>query len=62
MYWILAIFAGVCLVVIVFGVPETYAPQILVKRAKKIRKETGENQWYAPRKCCEFDGIGRLTD
>ena len=49
MYWILAIFSGVCLVIIVLGVPETYAPAILVVKAKKLRKTTGEDRWYAPR-------------
>ena len=50
MYWILAIFAGVCLIVIIFTVPETYAPAILVTKARRLRKETGEERWYAPRK------------
>ena len=53
-YWILTIFAGVCLVVIVFTVPETYAPMLLVHKAKKMRKETGEERYYAPR---EWQGM-----
>ncbi|ORX38301.1 hypothetical protein BD324DRAFT_655675 [Kockovaella imperatae] len=47
-YWILTIFAGVCLLIILFTVPETYAPAILVVKAKRLRKETGEERWYAP--------------
>jgi len=50
-FWILAIFAGVCLGIIVFCVPETYAPTILMHRAQRMRKETGEERWYAP---CEL--------
>jgi len=48
-YWILTCFAGFCLALIVFTLPETYAPTILVKKAKRLRKETGEDRWYAPR-------------
>jgi hypothetical protein len=48
-YWILTIFAGFCLAIIVFTVPETYTPIILVKKAKKMRKDTGDERWYAPR-------------
>ncbi|RFU29249.1 hypothetical protein B7463_g7104, partial [Scytalidium lignicola] len=41
LYWIQLILAGVVWFVITFTVPETYAPTILAKRAKKLRKETG---------------------
>ncbi|ROW01317.1 hypothetical protein VMCG_05900 [Cytospora schulzeri] len=41
LYWIQLIFAAVVWVFITFTVPETYAPTILAKRAKKMRKETG---------------------
>jgi MFS family permease len=47
-FWILTIFAGVCLVVILFLIPETYAPKILQQKAIRLRKETGEQRWYAP--------------
>ncbi|KAH8879227.1 MFS general substrate transporter [Thozetella sp. PMI_491] len=42
LYWIQLIFAGVIWVLITFTVPETYAPTILAKRAKKLREETGK--------------------
>jgi len=42
-------FAGLCLAIIVIGIPETYAPQLLLEKAKKMRKETGEERWFAPR-------------
>ncbi|ORY35819.1 major facilitator superfamily domain-containing protein [Naematelia encephala] len=47
-YWILTMFAGSCLVVVFFTVPETYAPKILVQKAKRLRKDTDEKRWYAP--------------
>lgn len=43
LYWIQLIFGGVVYILITFTVPETYAPTILAKRAKKLRKETGES-------------------
>ncbi|KAI0739594.1 MFS general substrate transporter [Daedaleopsis nitida] len=47
-FWVLTIFAGVCFVAILFTLPETYAPVILVQRAKKLRKETGDGRYWAP--------------
>ena len=43
LYWIQLILAGVCGFLLTFTVPETYAPVILDKRAKAMRKETGES-------------------
>ncbi|KAI0440559.1 major facilitator superfamily domain-containing protein [Xylaria telfairii] len=45
LYWLTLILAGVIWILITFTVPETYAPTILAKRAKKLRKETGEKDW-----------------
>lgn len=42
LYWIQLIFAGVVYILITFTVPETYAPTILARRAKKLRQSTGE--------------------
>ncbi|KAI1473923.1 MFS general substrate transporter [Daldinia eschscholtzii] len=42
LYWIHLILAFVVWVLITFTVPETYAPTILAKRAKKMRQETGQ--------------------
>lgn len=47
-YWVCTMFAGICTLLIVFTLPETYAPIILVKKAKRLRKETGDDRWYAP--------------
>ncbi|RYO75567.1 hypothetical protein DL766_003589 [Monosporascus sp. MC13-8B] len=43
LYWIHLILAFVVWVLITFTVPETYAPTILARRAKKLREQTGEN-------------------
>ncbi|KAK1233026.1 hypothetical protein PQX77_003829 [Marasmius sp. AFHP31] len=48
LFWLLAIFAGFCLVVITFTMPETYMPVLLVQRAKRLRKETGDDRYHAP--------------
>ncbi|TFL06776.1 major facilitator superfamily domain-containing protein [Pterulicium gracile] len=47
-FWILSIFAGVCFLMIVFTVPETYVPVLLVHKAKRLRKETGDPRYFAP--------------
>ena len=46
-FWVLTIFAGTCLILIVFTVPETYAPVILKRKAERLRKETGDDRYYA---------------
>ncbi|KAH0598607.1 hypothetical protein MHUMG1_03910 [Metarhizium humberi] len=43
LYWIQLIFAGVVWILITFTVPETYAPTILDRRARKLRASTGDN-------------------
>ncbi|KAK5633640.1 hypothetical protein RRF57_009354 [Xylaria bambusicola] len=45
LYWLTLIISGVIWILITFTVPETYAPTILARRAKKMRKETGEQDW-----------------
>lgn len=45
LYWLTLILSGVIWILITFTVPETYAPTILARRAKKMRKETGEQDW-----------------
>ncbi|KAH9853006.1 MFS general substrate transporter [Lenzites betulinus] len=47
-FWVLTFFAGTCLVITFFTLRETFVPVILVKRAKKLRKETGDNRYWAP--------------
>ncbi|KAI4603258.1 hypothetical protein KJ359_006051 [Pestalotiopsis sp. 9143b] len=45
LYWIQLILAAVVWILITFTVPETYAPTILKRRAEKMRKETGDDQF-----------------
>ncbi|WWC63519.1 uncharacterized protein I303_106122 [Kwoniella dejecticola CBS 10117] len=61
-FWILTIFAGVCLAIIVVFVPETYAPKILATKAKKLRKDTQEERWYAPLERADHRWQARLYD
>ncbi|KAK9480685.1 major facilitator superfamily domain-containing protein [Lipomyces japonicus] len=44
-YWVMLMLTGVIYVLIVFTIPETYAPAILKKRAAKLRKETGDDSY-----------------
>ena len=53
LYWIQLILAGLVWVLITFTVPETYAPTILARRAKKLRKETGDASYVTKQ---EIDG------
>ncbi|EKM51926.1 uncharacterized protein PHACADRAFT_177335 [Phanerochaete carnosa HHB-10118-sp] len=45
LYWIQLIVAGAVYVLMVLTVPETYAPTILLKRARRLRKETGDSTY-----------------
>ncbi|TKA73218.1 hypothetical protein B0A55_07779 [Friedmanniomyces simplex] len=45
LYWIQLILAGACYILITFTVPETYAPTILARRAKKMRKELNDSKY-----------------
>lgn len=44
LYWIQLILAGVVWVLICTTVPETYTPVLLSRRAKRLRKETGNDR------------------
>ena len=45
LYWIQLILAGFIYALMVLTVPETYAPTILLKRARKLRAETGDKTY-----------------
>ncbi|KAL1639351.1 Synaptic vesicle transporter SVOP [Diplodia intermedia] len=45
LYWIQLILSGAAWILITFTVPETYTPSLLAKRAKKMRKETGDDKY-----------------
>ncbi|CAG8954335.1 hypothetical protein HYFRA_00005959 [Hymenoscyphus fraxineus] len=44
LYWIQLILAAFVYILMAFTVPETYAPTILARRAKKLRESTGEKE------------------
>ncbi|KAK9336302.1 hypothetical protein LIPSTDRAFT_52197 [Lipomyces starkeyi NRRL Y-11557] len=44
-YWVMFIFTGVIYLMVAFTIPETYAPEILKRRARRLRKETGDNSF-----------------
>ncbi|CAG8978441.1 hypothetical protein HYALB_00012608 [Hymenoscyphus albidus] len=47
-FYVLLMWSGANLGMIAFFVPETYHPVLLRSKARKMRKETGEEQWKAP--------------
>jgi MFS family permease len=47
-FYVLLIWSGANLGMIVFLVPETYHPVLLRNKARKLRKETGDERWKAP--------------
>jgi MFS family permease len=47
-FYLLLIWAGVNLGMISLLVPETYHPVLLRNKARKLRKETGDERWKAP--------------
>ncbi|KAL6153945.1 hypothetical protein ACJBU6_07239 [Exserohilum turcicum] len=47
-FYLLIIWSGVQLALIVFFVPETYHPVLLRRKAIRLRKETGNEEWIAP--------------
>lgn len=47
-FWVLLIWTGCQLAVIALTIPETYTPVLLRRKAVRMRKETGDDRWYAP--------------
>ncbi|KAI0360521.1 MFS general substrate transporter [Trametes cingulata] len=47
-FWVLAIIGGVYTLIFIFLVPETYAPAILVRKARRLRETTGDCRYRAP--------------
>ncbi|RDL36997.1 MFS general substrate transporter [Venustampulla echinocandica] len=47
-FYVLLIWSGANLGMIAFLVPETYHPVLLRNKARKVRKETGDERWKAP--------------
>ncbi|CAO2647530.1 Nn.00g084520.m01.CDS01 [Neocucurbitaria sp. VM-36] len=47
-FYVLVIWSGLQLVLIVLFVPETYHPVLLRRKAIRLREETGNQEWIAP--------------
>ncbi|TFK80170.1 MFS general substrate transporter [Polyporus arcularius HHB13444] len=47
-FWLLTCFAGFLSVLVLLTLPETFVPVLLVQRAKMLRKETGDDRYWAP--------------
>jgi hypothetical protein len=47
-FYVLIIWAGLMLALLIFFVPETYHPVVLRRKAIKMRNETGDDRWHAP--------------
>ncbi|KAL1618044.1 hypothetical protein SLS56_010749 [Neofusicoccum ribis] len=47
-FYVMLIWAGAQLALIVFLVPETYHPVLLRRKSQKLRAETGNEAWKAP--------------
>jgi multidrug resistance protein len=47
-FYVLMMWAGVNWLLLFFFVPETYAPVLLRRKARQLRKETGDDRWKAP--------------
>ncbi|KAI2040865.1 hypothetical protein LOZ16_002298 [Ophidiomyces ophidiicola] len=47
-FYVLLLWAGAIGIAIVLFVPETYHPVLLRRKATRLRKETGDDRWFAP--------------
>jgi MFS family permease len=47
-FYVLIIWSAAMLGGIIFFVPETFHPVLLRNKARKLRKDTGEERWKAP--------------
>ncbi|KAG8740384.1 hypothetical protein FRC10_004393 [Ceratobasidium sp. 414] len=61
-FWLLAIFAGVCTALLFFTLPETYAPVILKQRAQQLRKTTGDERYFSAIERAELHWAKRLEN
>ncbi|KAI3484648.1 hypothetical protein L1887_52167 [Cichorium endivia] len=47
-FWVCAIFSGVCWLLVVLTLPETYAPVLLKHKAQRLRRQTRSDLYRAP--------------
>lgn len=59
--WVNMIFAGV-VTLFLATIPETYAPVILKKRAKRLREETGDNTFVTEQEAFKRDLSGIIVE
>lgn len=59
-FWVMMIFAGVCTAIMIILLPETYAPVILLKKTKNLRKEdpVGSKGLYAEHEKQDWSTMG----
>ncbi|TIC12901.1 MFS general substrate transporter [Wallemia mellicola] len=62
MFGVLAIFSGSCAILALFILPETYEPVLLVWKAKKLRKETHDTRYVAPKELQTKGMSGVMND
>ncbi|KAG8910828.1 hypothetical protein FRC01_006106, partial [Tulasnella sp. 417] len=58
-YWVIVIWAGVELALLIFLVPETYVPTLETRKAKKLRKSTGDEKYH---KIMMYEPMALLLD
>jgi MFS family permease len=58
--WILFGSGFILTLAVIFTLPETYGPTLLVEKAKRIRRETGDNNYYAKEER-RTQGVFRVT-
>ncbi|THG98446.1 hypothetical protein EW145_g7423, partial [Phellinidium pouzarii] len=59
LFWVLTMFAGSCLICIILFLPETYAPVIMISKAKALRLKTGDDGYRAPLENTEEESFAR---
>ncbi|KIJ13801.1 hypothetical protein PAXINDRAFT_13348 [Paxillus involutus ATCC 200175] len=60
LFWILTLFTGVCWLQIIFTIPETYEPILLVRKAEQLRKGTGDDRYHAEMETQSVSFVERL--
>ncbi|THH28754.1 hypothetical protein EUX98_g5450 [Antrodiella citrinella] len=62
LFWVLTLFSSACLLLVLFTLPETYVPILLVRKAEKLRKETGDERWWAPLEKRKISALQRVEE
>jgi MFS family permease len=53
--YVQAIIVFLIVAIATFGIPETYPPVLLKRKASRLRKETGNEQWWHPHETLRLD-------